>query len=75
VKQQLKRQIWRVGRITAGVALLILGVIGLFLPFLQGILFLIMGLTLLSTESERAKAWLEWLHERTGWRRRETGNG
>jgi len=75
VRQQLKRQIWRVGRITAGVALLILGVIGLFLPFLQGILFLIMGLTLLSTESARAKAWLEWLQERSGWRRRETGNG
>ena len=75
MRQQLKRQIWRVGRITAGVALLILGVIGLFLPFLQGILFLIMGLTLLSTESARAKAWLEWLQERSGWRRRETGNG
>jgi len=75
VRQQLKRQIWRVGRITAGVALLILGVIGLFLPFLQGILFLIMGLTLLSTESARAKSWLEWLQERSGWRRRETGNG
>jgi uncharacterized membrane protein YbaN (DUF454 family) len=73
VKQQLKRQIWRVGRITAGVALLILGVIGLFLPFLQGILFLIMGLTLLSSESERAKAWLEWLQERSGWKRRERG--
>ena len=75
MKKELKRQIWRVGRITAGVALLILGVIGLFLPFLQGILFLIMGLTLLSTESERAKAWLEWLQERSGWRRRETRNG
>ncbi|HEY2386176.1 MAG TPA: PGPGW domain-containing protein [Candidatus Binatia bacterium] len=69
MKQQLKRQVWRVARITAGVALLFLGVIGLFLPFLQGILFLIMGLTLLSTESERAKTWLEWLQERSGWRR------
>jgi len=65
----MKRRLWRIARITAGIALLILGVIGLFLPFLQGILFLIMGLTLLSTESERAKAWLEWLQERSGWRR------
>ncbi len=65
----MRRRLWRIARITAGAALLVLGVIGLFLPFLQGILFLIMGLTLLSTESERAKAWLEWLQERSGWRR------
>jgi len=33
-----------------GSALLLLGVIGLFLPVLQGILFILAGLTLLSTE-------------------------
>jgi uncharacterized membrane protein YbaN (DUF454 family) len=65
----MKRRLWRIARITAGIALLVLGVIGLFLPFLQGILFLIMGLTLLSAESERAKAWLEWLQRRSGWQR------
>jgi len=46
----MKQRLWRLGKITAGISLLILGVIGLFLPVLQGILFLIMGLTLLSTE-------------------------
>lgn len=62
----MKQRLWRLGKITAGISLLFLGVLGLFLPFLQGILFLIMGLTLLSTESPRAKAWLEWLQERSG---------
>jgi uncharacterized membrane protein YbaN (DUF454 family) len=66
----MKERIWRAGKISVGVALLILGVAGLFLPFLQGILFLVTGLTLLSTESSRAKAWLEYLQERTGWHRR-----
>jgi uncharacterized membrane protein YbaN (DUF454 family) len=64
----MKQRLWRFGKITLGVLLLVLGVIGLFLPFLQGILFLIMGLSLLSTESPRAKAWLHYLEERTGWR-------
>jgi hypothetical protein len=40
-------------------ALRSLGIVGLFLPFLQGILFIVMGLSLLSTESPRAKAWME----------------
>jgi uncharacterized protein len=65
----MKRRLWRAGKITVGVLLLALGVIGLFLPFLQGILFLIMGLSLLSTESERAKAWLHYLERRVGWRK------
>ncbi|HVM96490.1 MAG TPA: PGPGW domain-containing protein [Candidatus Acidoferrales bacterium] len=51
----------RVGRVVLGVACLIIGVIGLFLPFIQGILFLVIGLTLLSSESDRAKRWLDWL--------------
>ena len=62
----MTQRLWRLGKVTVGVLLLLLGVVGLFLPFLQGILFLIMGLTLLSTESPRAKAWLHYLEERTG---------
>jgi hypothetical protein len=46
---------WRLFRIISGWILIILGVIGLFLPFLQGILFLASGLALLSTESRWAK--------------------
>ncbi len=39
----------------AGWLLVLLGVLGLFLPFLQGILFLMVGLYLLSLESARAR--------------------
>lgn len=35
-------------RLTAGIAFLILGIAGLFLPILQGILFLLISLILLS---------------------------
>ena len=51
----------RVARVVLGIVCMILGVLGLFLPFLQGILFLVIGLTLLSAESDRAKRWLDWL--------------
>ncbi len=43
----------------AAIILIILGVIGLALPFLQGFLFLAIGLILLSIASPRARAWIE----------------
>jgi uncharacterized membrane protein YbaN (DUF454 family) len=51
----------RIARIALGVTCLGIGVVGLFLPFIQGILLLVIGLTLLSTESERARRWLDWI--------------
>jgi uncharacterized membrane protein YbaN (DUF454 family) len=54
----------RISRIILGCLCLILGVIGLFLPFLQGILFIVIGLTLLSSESDHARRLLEWLRAR-----------
>jgi len=36
--------------LVVGWAFIVLGVIGLFLPFMQGILFLMIGLTVLSSE-------------------------
>lgn len=60
----------RISRIVFGAAFLILGVVGLFLPFLQGILFLVIGLTLLSSESSLARRVLEWvrcrMHRKVG---------
>jgi uncharacterized membrane protein YbaN (DUF454 family) len=38
---------------------IILGVIGLFLPVLQGVLFLALGAALLSIASPRFKTWLD----------------
>jgi uncharacterized protein len=43
----------------AGVTLVVLGVLGLALPFLQGILFLALGLILLSIASSKARRWIE----------------
>ncbi|MCX8073199.1 MAG: hypothetical protein N3C12_12225 [Candidatus Binatia bacterium] len=53
-------------RIVAGSALVVVGTVGLFLPFLQGILFIVVGLSLLSSESERVRRLQEWLHSRWG---------
>ena len=55
------RTIVRTGRVALGVLCLGLGVAGLFLPFVQGILLLVIGCSLLSSESEYARRWLEWL--------------
>jgi len=56
--------VWRMARIAAGVICLGLGVAGLFLPFLQGILLLMIGLTLLSRDSQYAHRLLTWLRAR-----------
>lgn len=41
--------------LVAGWFFIVLGVIGLFLPFLQGILFIMIGLAILSSRSERVR--------------------
>jgi uncharacterized membrane protein YbaN (DUF454 family) len=43
----------------AGVLFIFFGLIGLALPFLQGFLFLAIGMVLLSLVSERIRAWIE----------------
>ena len=42
-----------------GIAFLLLGVVGLFLPFLQGFLFLAVGILLLSLYSPTLRGWVE----------------
>ena len=52
---------WKVVRISAGIALAILGVLGLFLPVLQGILFLVASVFILSVDVpvfRRLRRWL-----------------
>lgn len=48
----------RVAKIVGGILFLVLGGIGILLPALQGWLFLLIGLSLLSSESPMAKRWL-----------------
>jgi uncharacterized membrane protein YbaN (DUF454 family) len=55
----MERQVKRVVALVIGWALIALGVVGLFLPFLQGILFILLGLYVLSRESQTARRWLD----------------
>ena len=65
-----KRIAWKVLRLTTGWFLIILGVVGLFLPVLQGILFIISGLAVLSTENRWARTLLE---KFSAWRKARRG--
>ena len=48
----------------AGVSLIALGIVGLFLPVLQGVLFILAGLAILSSHSPLARRVLEALKAR-----------
>jgi len=54
----------RVGLLIIGWLFIVMGVFGLFLPFLQGILFIIIGLTILSSRSQLVKRYLKYLEDR-----------
>ena len=54
----------RIGLLIIGWVFIILGIIGLFLPILQGILFILIGLAILSSRSEGIKRFLNYLEER-----------
>lgn len=56
--RERKRRTVRWVKIGAGWFLLALGVAGLFLPFIQGLLCIAVGLTVLSSEYEWARVWL-----------------
>jgi len=53
----------RIGMLIIGWFFVGLGVLGLFLPILQGILFIMIGLAILSSRSEMVKRWLKHLEE------------
>jgi uncharacterized membrane protein YbaN (DUF454 family) len=48
----------------AGIGLILLGIIGLFLPILQGILMIIAGIGLLSMANEGVRRWVDGLKKR-----------
>lgn len=54
----LNRSIKHWLKICSGWFLLALGIVGLFLPVLQGIAFIVSGLAVLATEYEWARTWL-----------------
>jgi len=54
----------KIGMLIVGWFFIGLGIIGLFLPILQGVLFLMIGLAILSTRSDLIKRFLKHLEER-----------
>ena len=50
--------------LTVGWSFIIPGIIGLFLPFLQGILFIFVGLVILSRQSQIARSFLSRLKDK-----------
>ncbi len=57
----MHRHIKKVGVLTLGVIFIILGLLGLVLPVLQGILFLLIGLMLISLYSKTVRGWVEYI--------------
>ena len=60
----MQSSVKRVLTLVLGWALVLLGIAGLVLPFLQGVIFLFAGLYLLSRESKTARYWLDRLKSR-----------
>jgi len=54
----------KIGILIIGWIFIGLGIFGLFLPLLQGILFIMIGLAILSSRSEMVKRFLKHLEER-----------
>ncbi len=54
----------RIIRLTVGWTFIALGVAGLVLPFLQGILFIAIGLAIIAPEYQWAQDRLDWLRDR-----------
>ena len=53
-----------IGILIIGWLFIVFGILGLFLPILQGILFIMIGLAILSSRSELIKRFLKHLEER-----------
>jgi uncharacterized membrane protein YbaN (DUF454 family) len=60
VDERLKR----IGILLLGWFFVVLGIVGLFLPILQGILFLMIGLAILSSRSQTVRRFLKYLEDR-----------
>jgi uncharacterized protein len=60
----MNQRVKRIGLLIVGWAFILLGILGLFLPILQGVLFLIIGLIILSSEYVWAHRLLQRLRAR-----------
>ncbi len=55
---------FRIGAFVLGLTLILLGILGLFLPFLQGFLLIALGLSVMSLVSPRVAGWVKRLKVR-----------
>ena len=55
---------FRIGAVVLGLVLILLGIAGLFLPFLQGFLLIALGLSVLSLVSPGVAGWVKRLKAR-----------
>jgi uncharacterized membrane protein YbaN (DUF454 family) len=60
----MRRHALRIARLSVGSLLIVVGVIGGFIPVLQGWVFVLGGLSLLAQESDRARILLERVRDR-----------
>jgi uncharacterized protein YqgC (DUF456 family) len=59
-------QFWRWARIVGGFVLISVGIVGLFVPVLQGIALIVAGLLLLAREYHWARRVLGWVRGKRG---------
>ena len=55
---------FRIGAVVLGLVLILLGIAGLFLPFLQGFFLIALGLSVMSLVSPGVAGWVKRLKER-----------
>ena len=60
----MRRHALRIARLSIGSLLIVVGVIGGFIPVLQGWIFVLGGLSLLAQESDRARLLLDRVRDR-----------
>lgn len=56
--------VWKIVRIGAGLLLILLGFVGIFIPFMPQLIFWVAGLSLLAPDVPLAKKILEWGKEK-----------
>lgn len=59
-----RNPLWRTARIVLGIVLVPVGVVGLFVPVLQGVLLLLLSFALLASEIPIVAKWREQLRRR-----------
>jgi uncharacterized membrane protein YbaN (DUF454 family) len=59
-----RHPLWRTVRIVVGIVLIPIGIVGLFIPVLQGVLLLLLAFALLAREIPLVARWREQLRRR-----------